>query len=89
MFAKIKPSIFIDALQLELTALKGNFLKGVLKDDKGSVCSIIEKDISKDKENVTWTGLNDLPYGKYTVELSQGDDESDIHPVKMSVVKRI
>jgi len=53
------------------------------------VCSIIEKDISKDKENVTWTGLNDLPYGKYTVELSQGDDESDILPVKMNVVKRV
>ncbi|MEO5562521.1 MAG: hypothetical protein ABIR18_03780 [Chitinophagaceae bacterium] len=84
MFAKIKPSIFIDALQLELTALKGNFLKGVLKDDKGSVCSILEKNISKDKENVTWTGLNDLPYGRYTVELSQGEDE-----MKMNVVKRV
>ena len=89
MFAKIKPSIFIDALQLELTALTGRFVKGVLKDDKGSVCSILERDISKDKENVTWTGLNDLPYGKYTVELSQGDDESDNHRVKMNVVKRV
>jgi hypothetical protein len=84
MFAKIKPSIFIDALQLELTALKGNFLKGVLKDDNGSVCSILEKNISKDKENVTWTGLNDLPYGKYTIELSQGENE-----MKMNLVKRV
>lgn len=84
MFAKIKPSIFIDALQLELTALKGNLLKGVLKDDKGSVCSVLEKNISKERENVMWTGLNDLPYGKYTVELSQGEDE-----VKMNLVKRV
>lgn len=84
MFAKIKPSIFIDALQLELTALNGGYLKGVLKDDNGSVCSILEKNILKDKENVTWTGLNDLPYGRYTVELSQGDDE-----VTMNLVKRI
>lgn len=87
MFAKVKPSIFIDALQLELTALKGNLLKGVLKDDNGSVCSVLEKSISKDKENLTWTGLNDLPYGKYTIELSQGED--DHHGVRMNLVKRI
>ena len=84
MFAKIKPSIFIDALQLELTSLKGNFLKGVIKDDSGSVCSVLEKNILKDKEKVTWTGLNDLPYGKYTIELSQGEDQ-----VKMNLVKRV
>jgi hypothetical protein len=89
MFAKVKPSIFIDALQLELSALKGSCLKGVLKDDKGSVCSILEKDISKDRENVMWTGLNDLPYGKYTIELSQGRDEPDSYEVKMNLVKRI
>ena len=89
MFAKIKPSIFIDALQLELTALKGNFLKGVLRDDSGSVCSTLEKDISKDKENVMWTGLNDLPYGKYTIELSQGEDDPDAYRVKMNLVKRV
>jgi hypothetical protein len=84
MFAKIKPSIFIDALQLELTAVQGNFFKGVLKDDNGSVCSILEKNVSKEKENVTWSGLSDLPYGKYTLEMSQGEDE-----MKMNLVKRI
>jgi hypothetical protein len=84
MFAKIKPSIFVDALQLELTSLKGDFLKGVIKDDSGSVCSVLEKNILKDKEKVTWTGLNDLPYGKYTIELSQGEDQ-----VKMNLVKRV
>lgn len=89
MFAKVKPSIFIDALQLELTALNGNFLKGVLKDDSGSICSVLEKNVSKDKENLTWTGLNDLPYGKYTIELSQGEDEPDTYQVKMNLVKRI
>ena len=84
MFAKIKPSIFIDALQLELTAVQGNFFKGVLKDDNGSVCRILEKSVSQEKENVTWTGLNDLPYGKYTLEMSQGEDE-----MKLNLVKRI
>jgi hypothetical protein len=84
MFAKIKPSIFIDALQLELTARSGNPLKGILRDDKGSVWSVLEKNISKEREEFTWSGLNDLPYGKYTLELSQGEDE-----MKMSLVKRV
>jgi hypothetical protein len=84
MIAKIKPSIFIDALQLELSSLKGKLLKGVLRDDNGSVCSVLEKSISKDRENLTWTGLSDLPYGKYTIELTQGEEE-----VTMNLVKRI
>jgi hypothetical protein len=89
MTAKIKPSIFIDALQLELSALKGKLLKGVLRDDNGSVCSVLEKRISKDEENVTWTGLSHLPYGKYTLELSQGEEESDKDRMKMNLVKRV
>jgi hypothetical protein len=82
MLAKIKPSIFIDALQFELTAFKGNLLKGVLKDDKGSVCSVMQRDLYHDKEQFTWTGLNDLPYGKYTLELSEGDDAMTMNLVK-------
>jgi len=84
MFAKVKSSNFIDALQLQLTTPKGNCLRGVLKDDKGSVCRTIEKNIYTDREELTWGGLNDLPYGKYTLELSQGDDE-----MKMNLVKRV
>jgi hypothetical protein len=84
MFAKIKPSIFIDALQVELSALRGNFLRGVLRDDNGSICSTLEKNILTENEQFSWTGLNDLPYGRYTIELSQGEDE-----MKMNLVKRI
>ena len=84
MSIKVRSSMFIDALQLELIANKGNCLRGVLKDDKGSICSTIEKDIATDREQFTWTGLNDLPYGRYTLELSQGEDE-----MKMNLVKRI
>jgi len=84
MFAKVKSSVFIDALQLQLTSPKGNCLRGVLRDDKGSICSTIEKDIANDREELTWSGLNDLPYGKYTLELSQGEDE-----MKMNLVKRV
>lgn len=84
MFAKIKPSIFIDALQFELTTLQGNLLVGILKDDSGSVCSVLERNISAEQEQFTWSGLNDLPYGRYTLELSQGDSQ-----MKMNLVKRI
>ncbi|MDP4261191.1 MAG: hypothetical protein Q8941_01555 [Bacteroidota bacterium] len=84
MFVKVKPSNFIDALQLELNAHTGNFLRGVLRDDKGSICSTLEKKIQNENEQFTWTGLSDLPYGKYTIELSQGEDE-----MKMNLVKRI
>lgn len=84
MFAKIKSSIFIDALQLQLTTPIGNCLRGVLKDDTGIVCRTIEKDILSGKEDLTWGGLNDLPYGRYTLELSQGGDE-----MKMNLVKRV
>jgi hypothetical protein len=84
MFAKVKSSVFIDTLQLELVSLKGNSLKAVLKDEKGSVCSTLEKNLSRGKENITWEGLNELPYGVYTLELSHGPDE-----MKMQLVKRV
>ena len=84
MFAKVRSSVFIDALQLELTAPAGNCVRGVLKDDTGSVCRTMEKNVLKDTEEHTWEGLNDLPYGRYTLELSQRDDE-----MKMNLVKRV
>lgn len=84
MFAKIKSSFFIDALRLQINTPKGNFLRGVLKDDTGSVCRTIEKNILSEREEMTWTGLNDLPYGRYTLELSHGEDE-----MKMNLVKRV
>lgn len=84
MFAKIKSSVFIDALQFELiAALNGSLLRGVLKDDSGSVCSVMEKNLDAERE-ITWQGLNDLPYGRYTLELFQGSDE-----MKMNLVKRV
>ncbi len=84
MFATIRSSIFIDALQFQLNAPKGDCLRGVLKDDTGSICSTIEKDIDSEKELFIWTGLSELPYGRYTLELSHGQDE-----MRMNLVKRI
>ena len=84
MLAKIKTSNFIDVLQFELNAPAGCCVRGVLRDDTGTVCRTIEKDILLEKEELTWSGLNDLPYGRYTLVLSEGDDE-----MKVNLVKRI
>ena len=84
MFAKVKSSVFIDALQLELVAPHCDCLRGVLKDETGSVCSTLETELSSREEKITWEGLNELPYGVYTLELSHGEDE-----MKMQLVKRV
>jgi len=63
---------------------KGNCLRGVLKDERGRVRRTIEKKVVREPEQVTWDGLNDLPYGKYTLELSHEEEE-----MSMNLVKRI
>lgn len=84
MFAKIKSSNFIDALQFELTEYTDSLLRGILKDEKGSICSTMERKMAGGSKKINWTGLNDLPYGKYTLELSHGEKE-----ISLNLVKRI
>lgn len=84
MFAKIRSNVFIDALTLELIAPIQSSLKAILRDERGYECSRLETNIPKGDKTVTWKGLNDLPYGVYTLELSQGEDE-----MKMRLVKRV
>ena len=84
MIAKIKSSVFIDALTVELVAPLRSNLKAILRDDQGCECSRLETIMPSGENTVTWKGLNDLPYGVYTLELSQGEDE-----VKMRIVKRV
>jgi hypothetical protein len=85
MFAKVKSTVFIDSLKLELTALpQDTSLKAILRDDKGCVCSTLETRMPVRNNEVIWRGLNNLPYGVYTLELTQGEDE-----IKMKLVKRV
>lgn len=85
MIAKLKSNVFIDVLTLELVAPLRSNLKAILRDDRGLECSRLETNIpNEEKTTVTWKGLNDLPYGVYTLELSQGEDE-----MKMRLVKRV
>lgn len=89
MFVKVKSSVFIDTLYLQLSMPKGNCIRGVLKDDKGCVCRTLEREMVQETDALSWTGLNDLPYGRYTLELSQGESGPDSYDVKMNLVKRV
>lgn len=84
MLAKVKSSMFIDALKLELNAPAGCCVRGELQNDAGIVCRTIEKDVLTETEELTLSGLNDLPYGKYTLVLTEGDAE-----VRVNLVKRV
>ena len=85
MFAKVKSTVFIDSLKLELTTPPiDTSLRAILRDDQGCVCSTLETKMPVRNNEVIWRGLNNLPYGVYTLELTQGDDE-----LKMKLVKRI
>ena len=84
MFAKVKSQVFIDNLVVELFHSNFPILRAVLKDEKGSICSALETNVQRNQQFVVWKGLNDLPYGVYTLELSQGEDK-----MKTRMVKRV
>jgi hypothetical protein len=84
MYLRVKSPTFIDHLTFELDQPQKSMLKAVLKDDKGSVCSALETEVKRGPQVFDWKGLNDLPYGVYTLEVSQGEDE-----IKMRLVKRV
>ena len=82
MLLKIRSSVFIDRLTFEVDDPQQCLLKAVLKDDKGSVCSALETEAQNDQQVFNWNGLNDLPYGVYTLEVSRGADASKTRMVK-------
>ncbi|HVV05735.1 MAG TPA: hypothetical protein VHC96_16005 [Puia sp.] len=86
MFLKVKSPVFIDRLTFMVDQPQSQkcMLRAVLKDDTGIVCGAMETEMEKDQQELYWGGLNDLPYGVYTLEVSQGQDE-----MKMRLVKRV
>jgi hypothetical protein len=84
MLLKIRSSVFIDRLTFEVDNPQKCLLKAVLKDDTGIVCSALETEAQNDQQIFNWNGLNDLPYGVYTLEVSRGTDAT-----KMRLVKRV
>jgi hypothetical protein len=84
MFLKVKSPVFIDHLTFQVGEPQKAMLRAVLRDDTGIVCSALETEVEKDQQELDWNGLNDLPYGVYTLEISRGQDE-----MKMRLVKRV
>lgn len=84
MFLKVKSPVFIDHLTIQVDQPEKCLLRAVLKDDAGLVCRDLETEVENDQQELDWNGLNDLPYGVYTLELSRGEEE-----MKMRLVKRV
>ena len=85
MIAKVRYPVFIDALTVDLlNSTPKNLLRAVLRDERGLECSRLEAEVEEHQRSVTWNGLNDLPYGVYTLELQNGEEE-----VKVRMIKRI
>jgi hypothetical protein len=80
----MKSPVFIDRLTFEIDKPQNGLLKAVLKDEKGSICSALETEADTNQLTFIWNGLNDLPYGVYTLEVSRGGDET-----KARLIKRI
>ena len=84
MFAKPRAAGFIDNLIIEVREAFAMPLLFSLWNEDGEICCKTEKRITNDSESINWEGLNDLPYGIYTLECSQGNET-----VEAKIVKRI
>ena len=82
MFAKIKQAFFTDSLTIEWDKITPAPLKFVLKNDKGEVCSTLETSPEQHMGYFNWHGLNDLPYGRYILELSNTEGDQLVKLVK-------
>jgi len=83
-FANLKTPIFTDTLCVKLVNCLQGLIEGILLDEHGTVCRKMETEVQDNVQEVTWDGLNDLPYGIYTLQLSQGS-----HEMNTRVVKRV
>ncbi len=82
MTPNLKTKSFIDTLVFDL---KGTLvLNAVLRDEDGRICSSLDTELTPGLTTFHWSGFNDLPYGEYTLELSN-DNEKKL----LSLVKRI
>jgi hypothetical protein len=81
MLAKVKPQVFLDTLDIEVKQPSTTPVTATLRDEKGSICKSAAYNSMPDKA-FTLTGLNDLPYGVYSLELSNGDAQLHVRLVK-------
>jgi hypothetical protein len=84
MFAKVKYQVFIDTLSIECTGELQAPVRLILKDEEGTVCRTMETSARPFAKLVHMKGLNDLPYGVYTLEMYHGEEE-----MRTRLVKRV
>jgi hypothetical protein len=72
MSAKLKTPIFIDSVIFEFPDPTDRSLRAILKDECGIVCSTLDAEVPSGSKSFRWSGLNDLPYGVYTIEYELG-----------------
>jgi hypothetical protein len=84
MFAKSRSSTFINDLIIEVKEALQLPVNVALRNEDGKICCKAEKKICALSQTFKWEGLNDLPYGVYMLECSQGDEL-----VSMRMVKRV
>lgn len=82
MLAKPKAPTFIDNLTIEVEEANHYPFRVALKSEDGKICCKAEKIIAFGKSSVSWEGLNDLPYGVYTLQCSQGEEIVELRMVK-------
>lgn len=84
MLAKSKSPVFIDNLVIEVEEVMSAPLQVVLRGEDGKICGKMEKRISPHTKSICWDGLSELPYGRYTLECTQGTEV-----VELKLVKRV
>ncbi len=72
MSARLKTPIFIDSVIFEFPDPSARSLRAILKDECGVVCSTLDAEVPSGSKSFRWSGLNDLPYGVYTIEYALG-----------------
>lgn len=82
MATRLKSLTFIDTLTFELADSSDFLLDAVLKDEQGTVCNALTTKIQSGIKTFAWTGFNHLPYGVYTLEISDAREKSSVRLVK-------
>jgi hypothetical protein len=84
MFATLKTPVFIDSVVFEFSQPALEPVRAILRDEEGAICSRLDNEMPKGLKSYRWNGLDDLPYGRYTLEILRGSQAQ-----KMKVVKRV
>jgi hypothetical protein len=84
MFAKLKTPVFIDSVIFEFSQPAPDPVRAILRDESGSICSRLDTQVPRGLTSYRWNGLNDLPYGRYTLEILRGGQAQ-----QMKIIKRV